>query len=227
MNRNLDDFINWDVIQSSMFYEPPSVEYNKVMNSGLSFAIKKSDIGNPKPYFLDKGTSGNDVHQAYNLSMILDRCYLSDISQVIEIGGGYGTMCKLFKELEFDGKYFIFDIPEFTHLQYYYLKSSKENYICTTHFTSTPNSLELEIKPGTLLIGTWSISEMPIELRRLILRTVQFDYLLIAFQAEFEGVNNIYFFTEFMQQYPDIDFRMFQVGHLPGNYYLTGIPKKN
>lgn len=47
---------------------------------------------------------------------------------MIEIGGGYGCMAKIFQEINQDVDYTIFDLPEINLLQYYYLKSNYINF---------------------------------------------------------------------------------------------------
>ena len=78
----LNDFINWNVIQRTMFFEAPRVEYETVMcNSVLSIAINESKVGNPKRYYLDMSTSGNLIHHAYSISQLLYNCDIRDFNK--------------------------------------------------------------------------------------------------------------------------------------------------
>lgn len=89
VNSDINNFLNWEVIENTMFFEASEVEYKKVVkNQKLFNGIIESKIGNPKPYFLNKQTSGNLVHHAYSLSYFLDIANLDSINRVIEFGGG-------------------------------------------------------------------------------------------------------------------------------------------
>jgi putative sugar O-methyltransferase len=227
LNKDINDFINWEIIQKTMFFEAPEVEYKKVVqNKELVKTIYESQLGNPKPYFLNKKTSGNLVHHAYSLSYFLDLSSLKNINCVIEIGGGYGSMCRLFRNMQYKNKYIIFDLPEFSALQEFYLECIDRNYLNNTIFTGDENQLKSKCTAGNLLIATWSLSEMPLPLRERILKDLKFDYCLIAFQANFDGINNLEYFDNFKKLYKDIDFRVVSIDHLPGHFYLYGKLKK-
>ena len=42
---------------------------------------------------------------------------------------------------------------------------------------------------SVLFIATWSLSEMPLILREELLEGFVFNYCVIGFQAEFDGIN--------------------------------------
>ena len=44
------------------------------------------------------------------------------IKNIIEIGGGYGCMARIFSKINKSCNYLIFDTEEVNYLQYYYLK---------------------------------------------------------------------------------------------------------
>ena len=222
---DISNFINWDVIQKTMFYEAPKVEYQEVIKNELLFrSIEESRIGNPKPYYLNQNSSGNLVHHAYSVSRLFNKCKLNYFSKIIEFGGGYGSMCRLFRNMNYSEEYIIFDLPEFLALQKFYLKSVNKKYINNTVFISDVNKLSND-NLNTLFIATWSLSEMPIDLREKLLEYVTFDYCLIAFQSEFDGINNVKYFNGFKNRYNDIDFDIIPIGHLKGHFYLIGARK--
>ena len=222
---DLSDFINWDVIQRTMFFEAPRVEYETVMcNSVLSTAINESKVGNPKRYYLDMSTSGNLIHHAYSISQLLNNCDIQDFNKVIELGGGYGSMCRLFRNMNYFGKYIIYDLPEFSSLQKFYLSSVDTKYTDNTVFSSDLNILN-DDNIRALFIATWSFSEMPIELREQLLNYMKFDYCIIAFQEEFDGIDNINYFNKFMNKYKHINFNITPIEHLRNHYYLVGTKK--
>ncbi|MBI1745219.1 MAG: hypothetical protein HYR55_01365 [Acidobacteria bacterium] len=100
-------------------------------------------------------------------------------------------MCRLVHHLNFMGKYVIFDLPEFSLLQYYFLKSyGFAVYKNLDEFDRNPygilccSSQEIFARLATfdLFIGTWSISESPVALRDEIFSRGAFENYLIAFQ---------------------------------------------
>lgn len=225
LRGNIANFLNWDVVKSTMIYEPPCVEYKKVAkNSLLMRSIKEISIGNPCPYYVNPSTSGNLVHHGYSLSMLLDQCKVGDFNKIVELGGGYGSMCRLFRNMGYMKTYLIYDFPEFSALQEYYLNSIGTNYTKNTMFTDYVEELDNKDK-STLLVATWSLSEMPLDLRAKILANLKFQYCIIAFQAEFDGIDNIEYFEKFKSKYPEVSFGLISIKHLKGHYYLTGTRK--
>ncbi len=226
LEDNLADFINWNIIQKTMFFVAPKVEYKEVMNNKLlSKSIEESKFGNPKQYFLNSTTSGNLIHHAYSIAQLFKFCNLDDFDNIVEFGGGYGSMCRLFKNMNYLGKYTIFDLPEFSALQKFYLSSFNENYIKNVIFTGEMTRLNNN-KSTTLFIATWSFSEMPINLREELLDNLQFDYCVIAFQFKFDGIDNMEYFDSFKKRYNNVNFKIYPIDHLTGHFYLVGSKKK-
>jgi hypothetical protein len=89
--------------------------------------IKEDNIGNPVRFFLYPYSSGNKIHQTYHLKKFCDfsKFDLKNLNNVVEFGGGYGNMAKIFKKkINPKLNYIIFDTKEVSLLQYYYLKKS-------------------------------------------------------------------------------------------------------
>lgn len=222
LEADLADFLNWEVIQRTMFYEAPKLEYQAVItNDMLAQAIVESRIGNPKPYFLNTQTSGNLVHHAYSVLMLLNKRRDINFESIIELGGGYGSMCRLFRNMGFNNKYVILDLPEFSALQEFYLGSIKQDFIKNTFFENDFTEL-MQPTEDNLLLATWSLSEMPIKLRTEILENLNFNSCVIAFQSEFDGIDNVKYFNEFIIKYSHISFELIPINHLNGHYYLIG-----
>lgn len=223
LEEDISDFLNWDIIKTTMFYEPGKKEYEVVKNNKkLLESIKETQVGNPKPYWLNSSTSGNAVNHAYSISKLLEKCDFSKFNNIIELGGGYGSMCRLFRNSGFTKKYTIYDLPEFLALQKYYLNSigKAEN----TDFSENIESLANN-KLNTLLIATWSLSEMPLELRKK-LSVVKFNFCLIGFQSEFNGINNMEYFKKFQKTHPNINFHIEPAQNIKNNFYLIGVKNK-
>lgn len=174
----------------------------------------ENDVGDPVRYFLYPKSSGNRIRQVYHLKKFLDysNVNLFKIKYILEIGGGYGCMAHIFKKINKNCTYLIFDTMEVNFLQYYYLQMNKipvvinkiqPGNVCLINketFLVQFNNITRSNK-SSLLIGNWSISEMPIKLRNSILnKTFNFRYSMISFQERFENINNLNYFTNYQKK---------------------------
>ncbi len=156
---------------------------------------------------------------------------------VFEFGGGYGSMCRLFYNLGFHGRYIIFDLPSLSALQRYYLRTigfrvksttefvkSEDGIVCVSDIQQLISLLPDHIKASNaLFLATWSISESPIRIRELILpRISDFQSFLIAYQDGFEEVNNVEYFDNWKKTIKNVAWQSWRIEHLPGNNYLVG-----
>jgi len=87
----------------------------------------ENNVGDPIKYFLYPKSSGNRIRQVYHLKKFLEysNINLFNIKYVLEIGGGYGCMAQIFKMINKNCTYLIFDTIEVNFLQYYYLQMNK------------------------------------------------------------------------------------------------------
>lgn len=117
-------------------------------------------------------------------------------------------MAQIFKKINKNCTYVIFDTNEINFLQYYYLEMNKisvvmnkieSRKVCLINNITLIKKFNDSIKKNicSLFIANWSISEMPINLRNNILnKTQNFLTSLMSFQDKFENVNNKnYFFN--------------------------------
>jgi hypothetical protein len=110
---------------------------------------------------------------------------------VVEIGGGYGDMCSVIHSLGFEGKYTIFDFPEIQGIQKYYLERQDIH----ANFVTKPEELE----PADLVIATWSLSEIPFDLRSRIVDSIydSQDWMILFQDRIFGSIqNNKQWFSE-------------------------------
>lgn len=240
-------FLRWDVIRNTMF-----VTYARYISSELRhlanepdwstrwrLAIEESPVGSPIPYIFYRKSSGNLIHHAYHLAQFEDKTKVKvgEIDLVVEFGGGYGSMCRLFHKAGFSGRYVIYDLIPFSLMQQYYLKTlgfpvrpikefamSKDGVFCVTDLQELRmllNSSTDSIKK--MFVGTWSISETPLDLRGPILSLVSdFGYYLIGYQNRFEEVNNEEFFKNWVAGKPYVFWHNWEIPHIPGSNYLMG-----
>lgn len=221
------NFLRWEPVMGSMFHNADKLEFDYLTGSNQNSwvqAIEETWVGNPPRYSHYKKSSGNMVHIAYNLSQMLDRYSidLKKINTIIEFGAGYGCTAKLIHNVGFMGTYEIFDVPEFLALQRYYLKSTNTN----GNFVFIDQTEKLRNIDPDMLIATWSLSESPVEIRNEFLNKIgKPQYILIAYQANFELTDNIKYFEEYQKNNPNYDWVTHEIKHLPKNYYLIGSKK--
>lgn len=238
-------FLTWDEIRNTMFESDAAylaVELRSLMarpnwKNRVAPALRENKVGLPDRYYRYPDSSGNLIHHAYSLSQ-WERCSgktISELRQVIEFGGGYGSMCRLAFQSGFQGRYVIFDLPEFSALQRFYLRSN--NYpVCSPAQPADPRVVctsdlrELaslwQSADVDLLIATWSLSESPIELRdeftALLPRTHNF---LISYQEKFGEIDNRDYFSHWIRRHSEVHWYTWAIRHLKGNHYLIGVDR--
>lgn len=241
------EFLRWDVILGTMFvtnaaYISRELSYLKNHSEWKSRwreAIKESATGHPIPYWRYPVSSGNLIHHAHHLAQFEEKnaMHINKMNFVFEFGGGYGNTCRLIHKLGFQGKYVIFDLLPFSALQQFYLKSTailvhsvesfknaQKGVVCISDLEQLMDIMGMHNEEmNSMFIATWSISEVPTSLRESILSlTSKIKAFLIAYQDQFEEVNNIEFFRNWMDTRTDIEWCNWQLRHSPNNYYLVG-----
>jgi hypothetical protein len=187
-------------------------------------AIRERLAGFPFPYPLYPLSSANAIHHAYHLCRFEDHTGLRahTFRTVCEFGGGYGSMCRITRSLGFSGQYLIFDLPEFSAIQQYYLGAVRADGVTISDPGQLVSSAARCDGPS-LFIATWSLSESPANLRQQILDSVsRFDAFLIAFQDRFGEQDNKAFFGSLPSELSEIHWETRPIAHLPGNAYLFG-----
>jgi hypothetical protein len=243
------DFLRWDVIKKTMFivnaaYVKPELDYLKNCpdwKNDLCDIVKESPIGHPVPYYLHPDSSENVIHHTYHLVRFQQESNQSirDAEIIVEFGGGYGNMCRLAHRFGFKGKYIIYDFPEFVAIQTYYLKSQhypvqdpaklkdfESGISCVSDIESLDKLLLENISEDcrSLFLATWSISETPMDLRKLILERVKdFQLYLVAYQDSFGEIDNRAFFSQWQQGHSGkLNWYNNPISQLKGNNYLFG-----
>lgn len=247
LNQSPKSFLRWRVISETMFvanapYISTELDYLKRRpdwETRWRTAIIESPVGRPVPYRFYPASSGNLIHHAYHVAQFEEKTGIEvhNLKHVFEFGGGYGSLCRLFFNLGFNGEYIIYDLPPFSALQRYFLKSiglpvraldtfgqSGAGIICLSDIERLKTLLadHLEMS-NSLFVATWSISEVPILVRDLVFPlTSMFGSFLISYQDRFGEVNNVEFFRRWKETYKDITWSGWHIEHVPGNYYLVG-----
>ena len=248
LKNNPREFLRWDIILGTMFVGNEQYVLTELNDLRKKYdwknrwekAIQEVSVGNPIPFDKYHHSSPNLIHHAYHLSQFEEMTGISTdkIDCVFEFGGGYGSMCRLFHNLGFKGKYLIFDLPHFSALQTYYLKTigipvyefdriqaSENGVVCVSDIGILKKMLSsYNGCRHSIFIATWSISEAPLNIRDSILPSVShFRSFLIAYQDYFCEINNIKYFENFKNYFDKkIIWNQREIRHLPGNTYLVG-----
>lgn len=221
VDDNPAEFLKWPTIVSTMFVgNAPyiDIEYDQLRHGIFDEAIKEPNFG--KPVLYQGWTSGNLIHQAYHLSQweAATGWRISNIDSIVEIGGGYGAMALVCRKLGFTGSYIIYDLPEFSLLQEYYLSN-----------TIGVNNIEFANYPGKLnrvsadlLVAAYSIGEMDIKARTDVLNRGDICSYLFVYSDSFNGIDNNEWFGQFIESKPEILWKFFDVRHYSGSHYLIG-----
>ena len=206
-------------------------ELNVLRNSKKWMFYKKllveDNVGNPVKYFLYSDSSGNRINHVYHLSLLekYSNINLKDINYVLEFGGGYGCMARIFFKINRKIKYLIFDTKLVNLLQYYYLKQNlmKVGFSKNDQFEliNKYKKLNPEKKKNSLFIANWSLSETPIFFRKRFLKNINnYDYFFIAFQEYFEEINNKKYFYQLEKKLKkNYDLNLIQNQFYEGNIF--------
>jgi len=165
--------------------------------------------------------SGNMVHQAYHL-MQWERIAgveVGSLDSIVEFGEGYGAMARLISRLGFKGEYTIYDLPEMSILQRYYLSN-----------VGVPVTLRVTVgadfitppDDADLLISCHALGETPDDLREAFL-AFPFKSYLIASQAQWDGNDLRSYFDEFMASRNDLKWHVWESPVLEDHHYWVGI----
>ncbi len=212
------DFLRWDAVRTTMVKRgraPVALELRHLRGrpdwlGRWRPALRESTVGRPRPFHLHPRSSGNLIHQAYHLCRFEEATGVSlqVLPFIVEFGGGYGSLCRLLHQLGFAGTYVIFDLPEVSALQRFFLRSlgiatSKDGRDAPRGAVTISDLAELRAVVGARppgpagFIAQWSLGETPVELRRPVLAEVGgFDAFLLGYTERFETIDNVAFFEE-------------------------------
>ena len=252
LSKDPRSFLRWEVVVMNMFpafnryllTEFNSIKNLQDYNTLWKNAITETHTGKPIKHFPYRFTSGATIHAAYHIKKFLDLKFpLADIDVVFEFGGGYGKLCAVLNKLGYCGNYILFDLPEFSALQEFYLgleglpvndpnKLSERKRINCLSEIQDIHKIQYLLEKRCMFVATWSISETPLSFRKYFDFILQHcDYFLIAYFATVnlgtdEEVDNFVYFADFIKTMTHIDFSDFPVDHMPiGNRYLLGKPR--
>lgn len=128
------------------------------------------------------------AHQTYHILRWEEATGLNiaDMQSIYEFGGGYGAMALVCNRLGFRGKYYIYDLPEFSLLQQWYLEEcgvGNVEWVGADAYGYTD-----------LLIACYSLSETDFAERDRILAERKTGSYLFLYSNKFEDYDNIGYF---------------------------------
>ncbi len=247
LNNYSFSFLNHSVIKATMFMYTYKKWKNIQKALILRFLTKNKakeilreyNIGKPLLNDIEYVTSGNNIHHLYHLIKFFKETGTksSDINTIVEVGGGYGNMAKIYKKMNIESTYIIIDIPIFSYIQAVYLKTiygkeavhivhNNDIYVKKGYINIIPldkkilDLIDKVISNVDLFISTWALSESNEVMQNYIKNTDYFNakYLLMAYQksndsfADAENVKNI------AENYETIFNK--ETEYLKDNYYL-------
>ncbi len=235
--RDPRNFLHWNVVQRTMFHECKKEElhFMRTQADWLRYqkVLEETPVGNPPHYIHLPKSSGNYIHHAYSLKKFLNVFpeALNQVSTIVEFGGGYGSLARLFLKITAVDRYVIFDVPEFSLLQKFFLSLAFPNVKILTEPTqekgviillSTVEDLkrQIEMTGCDMFIALWSLSESPLSLRSEIWPLVHHsDYMMIAYQKQFEDINNHEYFKKIIADESDVEWKEEAITHLADQSY--------
>jgi hypothetical protein len=140
----------------------------------LKVLLEEDYVGNPLVVNSTYLTSHNSIHHLYHLTKFANTTMstMEDINTVVEWGGGYGNLAKLFGRLKLARHtYIIIDTPLFSSLQWLYLSTvfGPEGVKLLQHPGDTVQAGRINLLPlcfldhhelsADLFVSTWALSE--------------------------------------------------------------------
>lgn len=139
----------------------------EVYDNYLQRFLENDKIGNPNQFFYgDEKISPTTLRYIKNCLDLSHLCDEHDISKVVEVGGGYGGLCKTLSVLCEFNRYINIDLPETLEVQKKYLSNFGEVY-SKCEFVSCKKVDD--IFDVDLFISNYSLSELTI--------SCQIDYI--------------------------------------------------
>jgi len=240
-------FLRWPAIAKAMFVsnqpylslELLALRSRRDWQRRWRPALRESPVGHPVPFWALPWSSGNLIHHAYHLAQFEARTGrpANRFPSVIEFGGGYGSMCRLFHQLGFSGRYVIHDLPPFSALQAFYLESlglplvdpdrlagADRGVACVSDPAALAGALRWAGASRALFVATWSLSETPAAVRDTIMPVVaECAGVLVAYWRTFEEMNNHEYFRDWAAAHPEFAWSQRPIVSLPEHFYLFGV----
>jgi len=162
----------WGMAQDVEYADLQSCPYGKTLLASAA----DPEVGSPRRTEQLPRMSTNTLAMAWYLHRIHRAAGGRLPDRVLEIGGGYGALARLYVEQAPSTRYVIFDLPEMLALQHYFLSSTLPGVpvriaadgdpMPAPGITLVPIGRLADVAlEADLLISTFAFSEMPLELQ--------------------------------------------------------------
>lgn len=169
---------------------------------------------------------------------------VSDLVRVVEFGGGTGETAAVFRDLGFNGRHIIIDLPPMLLFQRYWLRYAgfpaylaadtngpitRSGMILETTFASDLFGRHLEgiDSSKSLFLGLWSFTEAGLDAREAMWPLIMScGTFLLSFGNEFDGIDNVAYLTEAFERWDLWRTHHVLSWHLSessGHYYLIAM----
>jgi hypothetical protein len=230
-------FQRWDVVIARMAptsspetpIELAALQAHPEWDTRWRVALRDVPIGRPNSYAGYPESSEiliQTVHHVMRLEALAGR-RVDECDVIVELGGGFGGLCRVMHALGFCGRYLLYDLPPFALLQRYFLSGAGIFLEGDERVRITSDFAELESFVSTIqpadraaFWATWSLSETPVALRERVKPLVErIGHYCIGYQGAYGEVDNVAFFTDCWLTGPRQQER---IAHRPNDYYLAG-----
>lgn len=227
-------FFDWPEIYHTMLWKhrPDAIEKERqeIIKNGngwidTTWAARDPGFVYPGDYQPNTYTSQSLLHQLYHLMRFeqVTGLHVKNMRKITELGGGFGAMALVCQRLGFEGKYALYDLPEFLLLQEYYLSNVGVNNV---KFYNNYGAVSRQHGRADLLIACYSLSEMPIGWRNTVMPFLPANNILLLYSNKFGEYDNVDYFKYYAKLHDDMNWHHEQIAHLPeGNWYSFGWEK--
>ncbi|MCK5320474.1 putative sugar O-methyltransferase [Candidatus Parcubacteria bacterium] len=244
------NFFSHKIVTNTMFIKPKwqKLQLNylekKYKTEKLKKYLSENKYGHPLICSPKYRTSANSIHHLNHLSLFEDKtkCNLKNTKNVVEWGGGYGNMAKIFLRIKPEATYSIIDLPIFVFIQAIYLScilgKNKINIVTEQNPTIKDNLINLiplnekilndiDFHQPDIFISTWALSESNNFSQNFVERLNYFNSkkLLIAHQVTSPSMPHASDIANKMDKYNILYHE--KINYISGeNYYLFSNLKK-
>lgn len=216
-------FWEWPCVYHTMLVdhwpEPVFYEFSQIAKTRFEDIVYVPHFG-PDDHFKVSNQSMNLIHQAYHIHLWEQTTgqRINQLDTIVEFGGGYGAMALLCYRLGFDGKYIIYDLPEFSLLQEYYLSQFGLLDMVEWNPKRKPKDVDL-------FMALYSLSEVDIIYRPDLVCSHSKSFLCL-YSGLWEGWDNVWWFDNTLPKIAQYiqNWQHIELTHLPdrNNWYSIG-----
>lgn len=170
-HEQIEQFLSWPSIVGTMFVAQPEFIEPELSELLAADAPRWQAVIGPE---YSGAPNTNLIHQAYHLFQ-WERAtgqHVSDLGSIVEIGGGYGALALVCWRAGFRGTYRIYDLPELSILQSFYLSEMGVPCECASKVEG--------VVGRDLLVAIYSLSETNRDTVARYLSHIRTDHFLIG-----------------------------------------------